>query len=75
MENLICMIYSRNDGNYRLVSIKPFEGELVNMKRVAEDSGKYPAYFFFRKILKSGKESKQGFVALMFKETKRIVKL
>lgn len=75
MENLIGMIYSRNDGNYRLVSIKPFEGELVNMKRVAEDSGKYPAYFFFRKILKSGKESKQGFVALMFKESKRIVKL
>lgn len=69
------MIYSRNDGNYRLVSIKPFEGELVNMKRVAEDSGKYPAYFFFRKILKSGKESKQGFVSLMFKESKRIVKL
>lgn len=75
MENLIGMIYSRNDGNYKLVSIKPFEGELVNMKRVAEDSGKYPAYFFFRKILKSGKESKQGFVALMFKESKRIVKL
>ena len=75
MENLIGMIYSRNDGNYRLVSIKPFENELVNMKRVAEDSGKYPAYFFFRKILKSGKESKQGFVALMFKESKRIIKL
>ena len=49
MENLIGMIYSRNDGNYRLVSIKPFEGELVNMKRVAEDSGKYPAISFSEK--------------------------
>ena len=75
MENLIGMIHSQNDGNYKLVSIKPFENELVNMKRVAEDSGKYPAYFFFRKIFKNGKESKQGFVALMFKESKRIVKL
>ena len=69
------MIYSQYDGDYKLVSIKPFEDDLVNMKRVAEESGKYPAYFFFRKILKSGKESKRGFVALMFKESKRIVKL
>ena len=49
MENLIGMIHSQNDGNYKLVSIKPFENELVNMKRVAEDSGKYPAYFFSEK--------------------------
>ena len=75
MENLIGMIYSQYDGDYKLVSIKPFEDELVNMKRVAEETGKYPAYFCFRKILKSGKESKQGFIAFMFKESNKIVKI
>lgn len=75
MENLIGMIHSQNDGDYELVSIKPFGDELVNLKRVAEETGKYPAYFFFSKILKSGKTSKQGFVALMFEKSKKIVKL
>ena len=75
MENLIGMIYSQYDGDYKLVSIKPFADELVNMKRVAEETGKYPAYFCFQKILKSGKESKQGFTAFMFKESKGIIKL
>jgi hypothetical protein len=75
MENLIGMIHSQNDGDYKLVSVIPFGDELANMKRVAEETGKYPAYFYFRKILKSGKESKQGFCALMFKESKKIIKL
>lgn len=75
MENLIGMIYSQRDGDYKLVSIQPFSDELVNMKRVAKETGKYPAYFFFSKILKSGKTSKQGFVAFMFEKSKKIVKL
>ena len=38
------------------------------MIKVAEDTGKYPAYFWLAKILRSGKVSeKQGFVAFISK--------
>ena len=76
MDKLIGMTISQYDGNYRLVSYKPFSNNLANMKRVAEETGKYPAYFFFQKVLKSGKLSeKQGFVAFIFKGTNNVIKL
>jgi hypothetical protein len=75
MEELLGMKISQYDGCYELVLIKPFEEEFSAMRKVAEETGKYPAYFYFQKILKSGKKSKQGFFALMFKNNKQIVKI
>lgn len=76
MEELIGLMHKQYDGNYRLVSVEPFGDELSNMRRIAEETGKYPAYFYFRKILKNGKESnKQGFIAFIFKESKKIVRI
>lgn len=68
MNEQIGKIFTVGMADYKVVSAKPFDPEHKNMIRIAEETGKYPAYFWFAKILRNGEVSKkQGFYALMFK--------
>ena len=68
MNELVGKEVTYYSGKYKITSCTPFDSSLVNMIKVAEDTGKYPAYFWLAKILRSGKVSeKQGFVAFISK--------
>lgn len=55
-------------GTYRITNCIPFDVSLVNLIKTAESTGKFPAYFWFSKVLKNGEVSKkQGFSAFVFK--------
>lgn len=67
MNEQLGRIVKTNSGDYKIVSVHPFDAELVNLIRVAKETKKYPAYFWFAKILKNGETSKkQGFAAFVF---------
>ena len=68
MNEQIGRVVSVYGADYKIVSAHPFNSSLVNMIRIAEQTGKYPATFWFAKILKNGEVSKkQGFAAFVFK--------
>lgn len=76
MNKQIGRIIELGSASYKIVSAHPFDASLVNMIRVAEHTGKYPATFWFAKILKDGSVSeKQGFAAYVFKESGNYIKL
>lgn len=76
MNNLIGKTIETKGARYRIAGFKMIESEYVNTIKACEDSGKYPAYFFGSKILKSGKLSeKQSVICLFFKGTEHFVTL
>ena len=76
MNEQIGRIVTVYGADYKITSAQPFNPELKNMIRVAEETGKYPATFWFAKILKNGDVSqKQGFCAYIFKKSGSFIKL
>ena len=76
MNNLIGKTIETRGAKYQITGFKMIEAEYANTIKACEDSGKYPAYFFGSKILRSGKLSeKQNVICLFFKGTEHFVTL
>ena len=76
MNNLIGKTIETRGARYQITGYKMIEAEYQNTIKACENSGKYPAYFFGSKILRSGKLSEnQNVVCLVFKETEHFVTL
>ena len=76
MNNLIGKTIETRGTRYQITGYKMIEAEYQNTIKACENSGKYPAYFFGSKILRSGKLSEnQNVVCLFFKETEHFVTL
>jgi len=76
MNNLIGKTIETRGARYQITGFKMIEAEYANTIKACENSGKYPAYFIGRKVLRSGKLSeKQSVVCLFFKGTEHFVTL
>ena len=76
MNKLIGKTIETRGARYQITGFKMIEAEYANTIKVCENTGKYPAYFFGSKILRSGKLSeKQTVVCLFFKGTENFVTL
>ncbi len=76
MNNLIGKTIETKGARYQITGYKMIEAEYANTIKACENSGKYPAYFFGSKVLRSGKLSeKQSVVCLFFKRTEHFVTL
>lgn len=65
-----------NGGDYKITSVSLINPKLENTIRTCERTGKYPAYFGARKILKNGSLSeKQTKCLLIFKESGNFITL
>ena len=74
MNHLIGTKFFQGKTEYVVYRVQPFDKELVRLIEIAEETGKYPAMFFARKVLKSGKKSKQGGVFYHFHKTGNFIK-
>ena len=59
MNNLIGKTIETRGAKYQITGFKMIEAEYANTIKACEDTGKYPAYFFGKKILRSGKLSEK----------------
>ena len=76
MNNLIGKTIETRGARYQITGFKMIEAEYANIIKACENSGKYTAYFFGSKVLRSGKLSeKQSVVCLFFKGTEHFVTL
>jgi hypothetical protein len=76
MEKLVGKIIETRGAKWQITGYKMIETEYQNIIKACENSGKYPAYFFGHKIMRSGKISeKQCVICLFFKNTEHFVTL
>lgn len=74
MEKLLGKIIEARGSKYKVMGFKEIEPKCRNIIKACENSGKYPAYFFCYKILRSGKVSnKQNIVCFFFKKSEHFV--
>ncbi len=74
MNNLIGKTIETRGAKYQITGYKEIESCYPNIIRTCKETGKYPAYFFGHKILRSGKVSaKQSVVCLFFEGTEHFI--
>ncbi len=75
MMDLLGTTFKCSGFDWIVTSIDPFDESFKKSIEAMEKTGKHPARFFARKVLKSGKESKQGGMFYCFKDGNKFIKV